>query len=219
MNKTHSTYIPAFSHERITCGCDPLIKWFVRQTTINDLLAEQGGIEEGQRVLDIGCGNAALAMLIKKAQPGADVIGIDGDRKILEVAAARTRKQGVIIPLFDAMVFDLPCRDNYFDRVFASMLFHHLTTKDKILAAKEMYRILKPGGELHVADFGMPRNALMAFIARIMRNFREVDDNIQGLLPHIIYAADFEQIESTAEFMTIFGTVSLFRAKKPKKLR
>jgi len=144
------------------------------------------------------------------------VIGIDEDREKIEIAEGKTRAQGVSIPLFDAKVFDIPCRDNYFDQVFASMLFHHLPTKDKIRAAEEMYRILKPGGELHVADFGKPRNSLMTLIARIMRNFEEMDDNIQGLLPHIVYAANFEHIETT-ELMTIFGTVSLFRAKKPLK--
>lgn len=216
MNKTRSAYFPAFSSERITFGCDPLVKWFMRETVINNRLMDQGRIEKGQRVLDLGCGTAALAVLIKKTQPGAEVIGIDADRKILEVAEAKTRKQGVSIPLFDAMVFDLPCSDNYFDRVFTSMLFHRLTTKDKIRAAEEMYRILKPGGELHVADFGMPQNALMAFIGRIMRHFEGADDNIQGLLPHIVYAADFEHIETTTEFMTMFGTISLLRAKKPR---
>jgi ubiquinone/menaquinone biosynthesis C-methylase UbiE len=213
---THRAYIPAFSNEGITFGCNPLGKWFMRETAINSRLVEQGRIENGQRVLDLGCGTARLAILIKKAKPGADVIGIDGNPRIIEVAETQTRKQGVNIPLFDAMVFDLPCRDNYFDRVFASMLFHHLATKDKILAAKEMYRILKPGGELHVADFGMPQNSLMAFISRIMRHFEEVDDNIQGLLPHVVYAADFEHIETTTDFMTIFGTISLLRANKPR---
>ena len=213
---THRAYIPAFSNEGITFGCDPLVKWLIREPAINNRLVEQGRIENGQRVLDLGCGTATLSILIKKAQPGADVIGIDGNRKILEVAETKTRKQGVNIPLFDAMVLDLPCRDNYFDRVFTSMLFHHLAMKDKILAAKEMYRILKPGGELHVADFGMPQNSLMAFISRIMRHFEETDDNIQGLLPHVVYAADFEHIETTTEFMTIFGTISLLRAKKPR---
>ena len=123
----------------------------------NNHLVEQGRIENGQRVLDLGCGTATLSILIKKSQPGVDVIGIDRDRKIIEVAELKTRKEGVNIPLFDAVVFDLPCRDNYFDRVFASMLFHRLTTKDKILAAEEMYGILKPGVELHVADFGRPQ--------------------------------------------------------------
>lgn len=216
MSKTHSTYIPSFSNEEITFGYDPPVKWFLRETAINNRLLEQARIEKGQRVLDLGCGTGALAMMIKKAQSGADVIGIDGDRKNLEIAEIKARKQGVNIPLFDAVVFDLPCRDNYFDRVFASMLFHHLTTKDKILTAKEMYRILKPGGELHVADFGMPRNALMACIGRITRRFEGMDDNIQGLLPHVVYAADFKQIETTMELVTILGTISLLRAKKPK---
>lgn len=213
MNTTHSAYIPAFSSERIRFSCDPLVKWFMRESAINNRLVEQGRVDKGHRVLDLGCGNATLSMLIKKAQPGAEVIGIDGDRKIIEIAESKTRAQGISIPLYDAKVFDIPCRDNYFDRVFANMLFHQLTTKDKIRTAEEIHRILKPGGELHVADFGMPQNALMALIARISRKFEEMDDNIQGLLPHIAYAADFGQIETTMEFMTIFGTVSLFRAK------
>ncbi|MEK6742943.1 MAG: class I SAM-dependent methyltransferase [Nitrospirota bacterium] len=216
MNKTNSTYIPTFSHEGLTFGCDPLVKWFMREPAIHIHLVEQGRVEKGQRVLDLGCGTAALAVLIKKTHPGADVIGIDGDRNILDVAKAKTRKQDVSIPLFDSRVFDLPCSDSYFDRVFASMLFYHLAMKEKILAAKEIYRILKPGGELHVADFGMPRNALMACIARITRHFEEVDDNVQGLLPHVVFAADFKQIETTMELMTILGTISLLKAKKPR---
>ncbi|MHB8843383.1 MAG: class I SAM-dependent methyltransferase [Nitrospirota bacterium] len=216
MNKAHIAYIPTFSYEKMRFGCDTLVKWLVRETAINSRLVEQGRVEKGQRVLDLGCGTATLAIVIKKTQPGADVIGIDGNREIIEVAGAKTRKQGVSIPLFDSRVSDLPCSDNYFDRVFASMLFHHLAMKEKILAAKEIYRILKPGGELHVADFGMPRNALMACIAHITRHFEETDDNIQGLLPHVVYAADFKQIETTMELVTILGTISLLRAKKPK---
>jgi hypothetical protein len=49
-----------------------------------------------------------------------------------------------------------------------------------------------------------------------MRHFEEADDNIQGLLPHVVYAADFEHIETTTDFMTIFGTISLLRANKPR---
>lgn len=216
MNKAHIAYIPAFSYERMRFGCDPLVKWAMREAAIDKRLVEQGSVEKGQRVLDLGCGIATLAILIKKAQPGAEVIGIDGDRKVLEIARGKAHKQNAGISLFDAMTFDIPCRDNYFDRVFSSMLFHRHETKEKIRTAKEIYRILKPGGELHIADFGKPKNALMTLIARIMRNVEGMDDNIQGLLPHIIYAADFKNIETTTELMTIFGTISLLRANKPR---
>lgn len=215
MNKAHTIDIPAFSFESVRISCAPLVTWVMREAAVASRLAEQGGVEKGQRVLDLGCGAASLAILIKKAQPGAEVIGIDGDKKVLEIAEARMRKQHAVIPLFDAMAFDIPCRDNYFDRVFSSMLFHYHPTKDKIRTAKEIWRILKPGGELHVADLGRPHTTLMALIARITRKVEGVEDNIQGLLPHILYAANFENIEPTTDLMTIFGTVSLIRAKKP----
>ena len=214
MSKTRSEYIPALSYEWLTFGYDPLVKWFMRETAVKGRLVEQGGIEKGQRVLDLGCGTATLAILAKKSRPGADVIGIDGDRKILEIADAKTRKQGLNIPLFDAMAFDLPCRDNYFDRVFASLLFHHLTRENKIRTIAEVHRVLKPGGELHVADFGAPQNALMRFVSLLTRHLEEASDNVQGLLPVMLVSAGFEAVDATAHYMTIFGTLSLYRARK-----
>lgn len=217
MNKAHTIYIPAFSYERVRFSCDTLVKWAMREAAIDNRLVEQGGVEKGQRVLDLGCGFATLATMIKKTQPGAEVIGIDEDKKTLEIAQVRTRKQNIGVSLFDAMAYDIPCRDNYFDRVFSNMLFHHHATKDKIRTAKEIYRILKPGGELHLADFGRPQNALMGLIARIARKVEGAEDNIQGLLPHILHAANFVNIVTTVELMTIFGTISLLRAKKPRQ--
>lgn len=215
MNVNHERYISTLTFDRLTPLYDPLVRWILRENAFNWRLLEQGRVEKGQRVLDVGCRTATLAMLIKKARPGAEVIGIDGDRNAIAIAKENVRKAGLDIPLFDAGILDLPCRDGYFDRIFTGMLFHHLATKDKILAAAEMHRVLKPGGELHVADFGRPQNALMAFIARMTRNFEEMDDNIQGLLPHVVCAAGFEHIETTAELTTMFGTIALLRARKP----
>jgi len=52
------------------------------------------------------------------------------------------------------MVFELPYPDNSFDRVVSSLVFHHLTRENKIHSLKEVFRVLKPQGELHVLDFG-----------------------------------------------------------------
>lgn len=217
MNRAHTIDIPAFSYERVRFSCDTLVKWAMREAAIDNRLVEQGGVEKGQRVLDLGCGIATLSIMIKKTQPGAEVIGIDEDKRTLEIAQVRTRKQNIGVSLFDAMPFDIPCRDNYFDRVFSNMLFHHHETKSKIRTAKEIFRILKPGGELHVADFGKPQNMLMALIARITRKVEGTEDNILGLLPHILHAANFVNIVTTAELTTTFGTISLLRAKKPRQ--
>ena len=44
--------------------------------------------------------------------------------------------------------------DGTFQRVISSLFFHHLTWPDKEHAARETFRVLAPGGELHVADWG-----------------------------------------------------------------
>jgi len=216
MSKHRSEYIPALSYDWLTSLYDPLIRWTMRESVFKRRLVEQAGIEKGHRALDLGCGTATLTILIKKTQPGAEVVGIDGDRKILGIARDKVRREGLEIPLYEGMAFDLPCRDDYFDRVFASLLFHHLTRENKIRTAREVYRVLKPGGEFHVADFGAPQNILMRFISLITRNFEEASDNVQGLLPEMFRKAGFEQVEETAHYMTIFGTLSLYRARKTR---
>jgi ubiquinone/menaquinone biosynthesis C-methylase UbiE len=75
--------------------------------------------------------------------------------------------------------------------------------------------VLKPGGELHVADFGEPQNVFMRAISLVVRHFEEASDNVQGLLPEMFRKAGFEQVEETAHYMTIFGTLSLYKTRKP----
>ena len=45
---------------------------------------------------------------------------------------------------------------SHFDRVLSSIMIHHLKTPDKIKTAQEVFRVLKPGGQLHIIDFGKP---------------------------------------------------------------
>ncbi|HWR72505.1 MAG TPA: methyltransferase domain-containing protein [Nitrospirota bacterium] len=213
-NRAH--YIPALTFDWLTSLYDPLTRWIMPEKTFKRCLVEQARIKKGHRVLDLGCGTATLTILIKKAQSGAEVIGIDGDRRILEIAGSKVKSSGLDISLHEGMAFDLPCRDEYFDRVFSSLVFHHLTRDDKSRTLREIHRVLRPGGELHVADFGKPQNVLMYVISLIIRHFEEVSDNVQGLLPEMFRKAGFEQVEATAHYMTIFGTLSLYRARKTR---
>jgi SAM-dependent methyltransferase len=110
----------------------------------------------------------------------------------------------------------LPYPDSSFDRVVSSLVFHHLTTENKARTFKDIFRVLKPGGELHVADFGKPHNALMYLISLVFRHLEETGDNIDGLLPEMFQKAGFDRAEETARFMTMFGTLSLYRAIKAR---
>jgi len=193
-----------------------MMKWAARESTFKPKLVEQARIEKGQRVLDLGCGTATLSILIKKTNPEAEVVGLDADPKILDVARSKARSADVQITLDYGMSFDLPYLDKSFDRVVASMLFHHLAPEDKIRTLKEVYRILKTEGELHIADFGRPHNALMKLSSYVMRHLEQTSDLMNDVLRNMLLNVGFEQVEETAKFMTVFGTFTLYRAMKPK---
>ncbi len=214
MPQPPSKYIPAFQFNWLTPLYDPIMQLFMPEAAFKRRLVEQMNIKKGHRVLDIGCGTATLTILIKKAEPGADVVGLDGDPKILELAREKIAREGLDIALDKGMSFELPYPDGSFDSVVSSLVFHHLTRENKTRTFKEIFRVLKPGGELHSADFGKPQNTIMHLLSLFFGMFEETSDNIKGLLPGMFQRAGFYEVEETERFMTMFGTLSIYRAKK-----
>ncbi len=172
------------------------------------------GLKKSHRILDLGCGTATLTILIKKACPEAEVTGLDGDPEILEIARSKVAEAKLDIALDEGMGFELPYPDGSFDRVVSSLVLHHLTHENKTRTFEEILRVLRPGGELHIADFGKPHNAFMFLISLVFRHLEETSDNIKGLLPEMFRNTGFEHVEETMRFMTVFGTLSLYRARK-----
>lgn len=218
MAKRTPEYIPALGFEWLTGFYDPVIRWTIRESTFKGRLLEQARIEPGHHVLDLGCGTGTLALLIKSHHPRAQVTGLDADRKVLEIARAKASRAGLDIILDRGMSSELPYLENSVDRVVSSLLFHHLTREGKVRTLKEAFRVLRTDGELHVADWGKAQNMWMrmAFLfVQLLDGFENTADNVNGLLPEYFRAAGFEEVEETAQYATIVGTLSLYRARKP----
>ena len=156
MEKTNEDYIPALSYRFLTPFYDFIQKYVVRDVRYKTLLIEQANIQPGHRVLDLGCGTGTLAMIAKQAQPSADVAGLDADPDMLKVAHYKKNQAKLDVKFDVGFTNDLPYPDASFDRVLSSIMIHHLKTPDKEKTAREIYRVLKSGGQLHIIDFGKP---------------------------------------------------------------
>jgi ubiquinone/menaquinone biosynthesis C-methylase UbiE len=208
-------YIPALGHDLLTPLYDPLIRLFMRESKFKGLLIEQAEVGESHRVLDLGCGTATLALMVKRAKPGAEVTGLDGDPKVLSIAKGKAAKAGLPLQFDEGMSYQLPYADTSFDRVLSSLMLHHLSTRNKERTFAEVFRVLCPGGRLHVVDFGPPRTLYSRLLAKVTARSEEATINIRGLLPEMFRRAGFEEVEEAGQFMTVAGALSFYRARKP----
>jgi len=142
-------------------------------------------------------------------------MAIDGDAGILAIATRKARAASVEVQFDHGLSWRLPYPDGQFDRIVSSLFFHHLSWEDKQRTAREVFRVLKPGGELHVADWGRATGPLMraGFLAvQALDGFRNTQDNVAGRLVELFRGARFADVAQTETFSTVFGTLALYGA-------
>lgn len=104
-----------------------------------------------QRVLDLGAGTGNLLLQVRESYPDAELIALDPAKEMLERLREKAAGDTNIRYLVgSAHAIDLP--DNSVDAVVSNYALHHLTHEEKKLCAKEVMRVLRPGGCFSYGD-------------------------------------------------------------------
>jgi ubiquinone/menaquinone biosynthesis C-methylase UbiE len=209
------SFVPALHFGFLTRFYDPFMGFTGRETFYRHQMNELGKISDFKRVLDVGCGTGTQIILIKKNFPAVEVSGLDIDTEILTIARKKISKSGFDIGLIKASASVLPFGDNSFECVQSSLIFHHLSRKEKIQAMSEIFRVLRPGGYFTLADIGRPHTRLMRFFSFMTNLIERSDDNVKGMLPVWMGEVGFIDVSTAGEYPTSFGTVAIYRGKKP----
>jgi SAM-dependent methyltransferase len=112
-------------------------------------LVERLGVREGEEALDVACGTGNAA--IPAAEAGARVTGLDLTPELLDRARRRSRDAGVEIEWVEGDAEGLPFADESFDVVLST--FGCMFAPRHELAARELARVLRPGGRIGIASW------------------------------------------------------------------
>ncbi len=215
-------YIPALRFHWLTPFYDTLVGAVLREKILRRLIVEQIDPQPGARVLDLGCGTGTLSLLLKKTHPEIQIVGLDIDPAVLEIARRKQRASALDVAFIRGDIGGLIDEGSFtptsFDHVVSSFVFHHLGRDHKRRTLDAMLQVLKPGARLLLVDFGKPANVFLRagfFLVQLLDGFATTSDNVRGELPRFVNEAGFVDVSEGPPFSTAIGSVSFIAGRKP----
>src|SRR5262245_29508822 len=182
-------------------------------------LLRQLAPREGDVIADIGCGTGTQLVKIGRRAPGVTLIGVDPDPDVLHRARRKTAKAGLVVGLSRGYAREVGelLRDRGINKVLSSLVFHQVPLEEKAAGLAAIRTALVPGGELHVADYGLQRTPLMRKLFRIVQSgdgYANTEPNARGVLPDLMSRVGFRDVQETLVIPTPTGSISLYRADR-----
>ena len=178
-------------------------------------------------VLDLCCGTADMALALRRqAAASASIFGADFSHTMLTLAGRKARGR---MKLIEADALSLPVRNECFDLVVSAFGFRNLADYDGGL--REIGRVLRPGGEVGILDFGEPKGALgkiyRVYFRRVLPVVGTLISGVRG--PYAYLPASVERFPEPSQMLErmraagfadvswtpyTFGIAGLYRGRK-----
>ena len=173
---------------------------------LRKMTVDQALIKPGDRVLDVGCGTGEVTLLAKSRTKDGQVYGIDPAPEMIAVARKKAAHRGLEVDFRVGVIESLPFEESTMDVVTSSLMMHHLPEDLKVRGLAEIYRVLKPGGRLFIADFMRPTGSLLNHLFMAFTRHQGLESGIEDL-QKLLRAAGFGQITQLEEQILIIGFV------------
>lgn len=210
-------FIPALAFNRLTDLYDLAIKFTMPEKKFRTKLIDIIKPNDNESILEFGFGTGQNIILAHQRNNKSKFAGVDIDPKVKKIAENKMNKLGIALnlDLYDGKTF--PYVDNSFDKVFSSLVFHHLDKETKLTSLKEINRVLKSNGQLIIGDWGKAKSRPMRiafYLVQFIDGFKTTNDNVNGLLPKYIEKAGFKNVDEIDFINTTIGSYSYYSATK-----
>lgn len=164
-------------------------------------------IKAGDSVLDVGCGPGSVTIPAKiRAGLHGKAAGIDPAPEMIAVARRKAARKGLEIDFRLGVIEALPFPDASFDVATSSLMIHHLPVDLQVRGLAEIYRVLKPGGRILIADFMRPNTSFLGQFLTALSMHHGLKFGIEDL-PKLLEDSQFSQIAVLKERFLMIGFV------------
>lgn len=210
---------PALGYHLLTRLYDPLARWTTSERAFREILLRDVvvSVPRDGRVLDLGCGTGTFALALARRRRDLAIVGLDADATALDIARRKGERARSSIRWQLGRAETLPFAAARFEAVTSSLFFHHLDTASKIGVAREVGRVLAPGGTLFVADWTAPsrwRTSIAFRLVELLDGFTTTRDHRAGRLGALFGEGGFAPVEATASLDVPLGTIGFWRARR-----
>ena len=162
------------------------------------------GVKDGDRILEVGSGPGFITELLFEGLKDIRITSIDIDSNLMNVAKERLGDMyRDRLDFVETYAEETPFEDNTFDVAICRLVFQHLSKP--MDAAKEIHRILKPGGKIIIIDVdnGMwgttyPENGFLNMLSEGVGSFQVKaggDRQVGRKLLKILKKSEFEDLD------------------------
>ncbi|MFW0790251.1 class I SAM-dependent methyltransferase [Gordonia sp. CPCC 205333] len=195
-------YLPAAGRDALLPLYDAMTRLYGARWA-HRRLVRRADLSSGLRVLEIGCGTGNLAVAAKRSQPGIALTALDPD----PLALQRAHRKSVEIDFERGYSQELRFADGVFDRALSAFMVHHLDDESTKNTVAELFRVIRPGGAVHIVDFVELGHT---FARRDQPTFRSAPEVSKQLTD-----AGFAVEKPEVVRRRMLGTVAFYAAIKP----
>lgn len=215
----NTDFTPALGLPGLTGSYDLAIRLLTRETVWRGELLRQVAPRDRETIVDVGCGTGTFAMMLKRAAPGARIIGLDPDLAVLGLAAKKAQEAGLKIEWRQGFARDAADSCGQLDKAVSSLVFHQVPLPGKQEGVAAMFASVRPGGEVHIVDYARQRSVLMRLLFRLtvqsLDGVGDTQPNADGALERILFEQTGSVVAPEIVVNTVTGTLSFFKAVKP----
>ncbi len=168
-----------------------------RTRTMHQSTLQLANLQPGEAILDIGCGTGKLIFAAEKVVGLAGTaVGLDIEPGMIAQAKANAAKARSQATFGVASITQIPYPDNSFDVVTSSLVYHHLSSEEKVVGLQEVARVLRPNGRFLLVDLNPTRRGLAVRVPGHSQLAQE--DYVSREVVAQLAAADFVNITAGA---------------------